>query len=511
MRENSERKVGTNWWKLGFPAIVLGFLLLRLPTIYLQPGGEDEDCYAVAGLTILKTGLPQLPHVPSRDMHSVYYRADQVLYAEPPLSFYLQAGLYSFLPDVYGTARLASAIAGIILLWGVWKLTLEVTASHVAAFWGTALLSLSRWFYFPATRARPDIFCAMFGVIAIWLMFRWFRTRSRWDLVGLGIALGCGGLCHPFAILYAVQVAVCLSLFERGWKRLTVPAAVASLAIAVFAIWTPIIMIAPEAFKVQVQNQFFSDVNSLAKHLPDTPLQSLIYHGTYLWEHIGAWQCLLVIGPVLVATIFALKRQNRPLLTICLLVISSHLGLSLLIGTHHYSHGYWSYVASLGFLTTGWLIAVVIEWVTTSLKQKRSIQLTASVAAGVVLLLTLIPGSGIQATLVYLRNWDNPDYNAPMFAQELLKEVPEDATVIVDSQFTLDFIAAGRTTLFATKLPFYHNAATYDYSYVVASRYLIAQRETFDTELVSTAGKADDPFACYAEIRKRRSKETRDE
>ncbi|WP_437193723.1 ArnT family glycosyltransferase [Planctomicrobium sp. SH527] len=505
MGENSESKSKVNWWKFGFPAIVLLFLLMRLPAMALQPGGEDEDCYAVAGLTILNTGLPQLPHVPTRDLKSVYYRADHVLYAEPPLSFYLQAVCYSLLPDVYGTARLASAIAGIVLLWGVWKLTIEVTGSEIAAFWAAGLLSLSRWFYFPATRARPDIFCAMFGVLAIWLLFRWCNTRARSNLIWCGIALGCGGLCHPFAILYAVQIGICLMIFEQRWKRLSTPATVAAIAIVVFSAWIPLILIDVETFQIQFQNQFFTGVNSSTAHLPNSHWNSLGYHGEYLWKHIGIWQCLIASLPVIVATVFSLIHRNQPLLTVSLLAISSHLGLCFLIGTHHYTPGYWAYVASLCFVTTGWMISKTTERIANAFRSQSGLRIATCWSAAIALLMTMIPGSGVQATVVHLRNWNDPEYNAPLFAQKLIESVPEDATSIVDAQFALDFIAAKRKTIFATRIPFYHNAAAYDFDYVVASRYLVSQGETFDTELVVRVGKPDDPFACYAEIRKRRT------
>src|SRR5688572_5310104 len=95
----------------GLAVIALIFLVVRAPVMYHQPGGYDEDFYSVPGLTILDSGLPRLPHVPARNPESVFLHADQVLYSEPPLYFYLQAMLYSLLPDVYGTARLTSAIA----------------------------------------------------------------------------------------------------------------------------------------------------------------------------------------------------------------------------------------------------------------------------------------------------------------------------------------------------------------------------------------------------------------
>ena len=79
--------------------------------MYRQPGGQDEDYYAVPGLMCLRTGIPSLPHVPALNQESVFFRADKAIFAEPPLYFYLQAVFYAVLPDVYGTARLATAVS----------------------------------------------------------------------------------------------------------------------------------------------------------------------------------------------------------------------------------------------------------------------------------------------------------------------------------------------------------------------------------------------------------------
>ena len=60
------------------------FLALRGPVMYHQPGGYDEDFYAVPGLTILQSGIPRLPHVPARNPESVFYHGDTALCAFGP-------------------------------------------------------------------------------------------------------------------------------------------------------------------------------------------------------------------------------------------------------------------------------------------------------------------------------------------------------------------------------------------------------------------------------------------
>ncbi len=78
--------------------------------MYRQPGGQDEDCYAVPGWTFLKEGIPRLPHIPARNPESVFYRAEEAIYCEPPFYFCFQSLFYALFPVCYGTARLSSTV-----------------------------------------------------------------------------------------------------------------------------------------------------------------------------------------------------------------------------------------------------------------------------------------------------------------------------------------------------------------------------------------------------------------
>ncbi|REJ81453.1 MAG: hypothetical protein DWQ29_13745, partial [Planctomycetota bacterium] len=82
------------------------FLVLRVPLMYRQSGGQDEDWFSVPGFTIATEGVPRVPYAPERRRESVFYKADQVLTALPPAFFYAQAPCFSLLPPGFGTARL---------------------------------------------------------------------------------------------------------------------------------------------------------------------------------------------------------------------------------------------------------------------------------------------------------------------------------------------------------------------------------------------------------------------
>src|SRR5690606_19462636 len=161
--------------------------------------------------------------------------------AEPPLYFYAQAGCYAIFGASYGSARLLSLAAGVGAIGLCYAFAVRWTGSRLAGLWGAGLYSLSRWMAFTASTARPDMLCGVIGLAAVWCAIRWTDTRRfRW-IVATGVLIGLGGLTHPFAIAYALQIALFLSLASRGVERLVWPAFVGGLALLVFSAWLPLI------------------------------------------------------------------------------------------------------------------------------------------------------------------------------------------------------------------------------------------------------------------------------
>src|SRR3954449_467004 len=98
------------------------FLAWHVPLMYRTGAGQDEDWYAVPGATILRTGLPQIPYIPARELGSACYKADVILDTLPPLGFYLQALVELVLGRGLGQARMASALAGLAACYLVYDL-----------------------------------------------------------------------------------------------------------------------------------------------------------------------------------------------------------------------------------------------------------------------------------------------------------------------------------------------------------------------------------------------------
>ncbi|HEX8202879.1 MAG TPA: 4-amino-4-deoxy-L-arabinose transferase, partial [Isosphaeraceae bacterium] len=102
--------------------MMAGFLAWHGPLMARVAPGQDEDFYAVPGITVLRSGVPRIPYIPSRDPRTIYYRADVALYTLPPLGFYLQAPVVAALGAGIAPARLASALAGLLAAYLVYAL-----------------------------------------------------------------------------------------------------------------------------------------------------------------------------------------------------------------------------------------------------------------------------------------------------------------------------------------------------------------------------------------------------
>jgi hypothetical protein len=482
-------------------AAAIAFIVMRLPMMYRVPADEDENCYGAPGLTVLQNGIPRLPHVPARNLDSVYYRADEALFAEPPLSFYWQAAFYAVFPRTLGTARLSSAVVGAIMLWCVFRIAVRCGVSEMSAAVACLALSLSRWFFFPAVRARPEILCVLFGILAVWTTWRWCDTRRRRDLVLTGFLIGLGGLTHPVALVYAVQIAIWIALASRSSQRIMAPLVVAATAIVTAGLWLPLIVAYPDAFKVQFQNQFFGSANSSPLKNLIWPWESFAYHGESVLWYLGNLQCALVAVACL-GGLVATWRSPSPLRTVAWLSFTGFLLTAIIVGPHHRVFGYFLYPAALSFVLLGRGIDAVVSWTAA-----RGVSSTAC-HCGVAVLLTaaLLPGSGLRMLAITFRHWNDVNYDARAFSRVLMDSIPPEAVVIVDEPFVIEFVAQGRKVLLAQVVPFYFRAQDFPCDYLVLSRQAANREKLLATpaDLVKSLGDRDDPFSCFAEIYRRR-------
>jgi 4-amino-4-deoxy-L-arabinose transferase-like glycosyltransferase len=478
-------------------AIVVAYLAFRVPIMLHEPARLDEH-YAVPGWTITKTGLPQLPHLPCRDPSKVYYRADEVLYAEPPLYFYVQAVCFLLLPDTIGAARVPSLLSGVGVLILLFALTSAWTGSRRAGLWATATFSLSRWFIYGVTLSRGDLLCTFLGLAAVWTTWRWTRSRHAGWLIGSGVLIGLGGLTHPFAIVYAAQIGAWVVFESRGWKRLGNFLLVTIVSLLVFALWIPLILVDSELFRIQFLNQIgLAGDNAADAWLLRLP-RTLWFHGQFLWRNLGIWQFLVPLVVLCLATGAVLQKKIHNLRTAIALAWSSIVLMCFCTGLHHPVPGYWSYPGALIFIGLGWGIASFFD----ALQHAGPSMRWVAWPAGLLIIASLLPGSSVRILVAMVQHWGDPNYSAPAFARIVMERVPEHTRCTVDGEFVLDFLVAGRPTLGIPTEMEYFDAENHPYDYLIVSRYSerFGVGEAYCGVWKEALGIHADPFACYAEI-----------
>lgn len=466
------------------------FVVMRLPVAWRQLPAQDEDYFTVPGLTILESGSPRIPYLPSRNPESAFYKADEVLFALPPLYFYAEAAVYSALGASTGAARLVSLMCGVSAIVAVFALARRLFGDPAAGVWSAALFALSRVLYFPAVTARPDMLCGALGLIAMLVLQRFtIDGRRRWLLLA-GCLIGGGLLTHPFAAVFAMQAGVWVLLQPGKWtERLQRAAILTLVACGVFATWGLLIWRHPEIFETQFSN------NVLNKSGPGLvarlvwPVAALRVQTSLFLEQAGVPQAALMMFGLLAAVVLAVRLPAAR--TVVALAVSGVYLHVAIVGLHP-TKGYWCYTGALLFICLGGVTTHVLRGA-----PRWGIAVAAVVLAGL-----MLPGTGLRTVAAHIRNWDNADYDAPRFTRQLINEIPPEDFLVVDTAYVFEFYRAGRPVLLAREHPFYFSVRGADYDRLIAGPYSIRDgiAEILDAEFERSYGDRNDPFACYAEV-----------
>lgn len=486
--------------------IAAAFLALRVPVMYRQPGGQDEGYFSVPGWTILDEGIPRIPYVPSRNPESVFYKADEALFTLPPAYFYWQAAFYAVLGPGYGTARLASAAAGLVGVGLVYLLGRQFYGDERAALWGAGLYSIARAFYFPCLFARPDMLCTAIGLGAVTCAWHWHRTGRLLALAGAGALVGLGLLTHPFAIVYALQIGAWVLFGNRGWRRrITSSAIFGFAALAVFSCWLPLILAHPEPFRVQFFNNVLDRSGPGLLSRLVFPWQFLALQSRLFLEHAGILQTVLMLAGLLVATVHDLRRDVRkagPGPVTALVLAWSSIYLLIACQGAHPTKMYWCYPGALTFICVGRAVTLVYGLLSSWWHGSPSRHFVIRGVLSLLLVALMLPGAGLRATLTYLRHWSDLSYNSPRFVRSVLEDLPEEGRFLVDPAYVFDVYLEGRRTILATTNPFYFDASGMPYDYLIAGRYDLERDipDELDGVYLRSYGQREDLLACYAEV-----------
>ena len=323
-----------------FTGIVIGLAALSAGLWRISAASirVDEPAYASAGAAYLDGDFTQnLEH--------------------PPVAKYLFGLAQLVLGDGIDSARVASALASVVIALVLWRLGSRMFGAAAgvaaAALWVALPRSISSN-EVPAPGDRLERFAylepvtAMFMAIALWFGWRLNSRpgrldRTAWpDVVGLGAAVGLatGSKLSGVAVAFPIGVY----LLATGGRRMVAPlGAAAAVSVATFgAVYLPFGRAAGDALSYMFR---FQGEHAESGHLIFVRGQPTLDPPWYteLWYHFdadGLWLTAATVGLVCVA--FADPKRRREVAYAFAAVAGIYLFLSLLpVQLPHYRYVVW--------------------------------------------------------------------------------------------------------------------------------------------------------------------------
>ncbi|TWU57982.1 ArnT family glycosyltransferase [Rubripirellula reticaptiva] len=486
---------------IGMMIVVLLFILVRLPTALLSPGGQDEEWYGIPGLTIANEGIPRVPYARATDPDSVFIGADEMLFAQPPLSFYAQAPFFEIFAGNYGTARLSSLVAAIVSIVLTFGIAEAFFQDRRLAILAAAIYSCSRLCFFPAMVARPDMLCGMLGLLAVYCgAISRQQYQTRW-IIAAGISVGLAALSHPFAIVFGIQMTIWIAWNAENLIGIVRRVAVFAISVtATFATWTPLILMRPDLFRSQFVGNILRPAGPGLLSRFVMPWDSFSHQTPQLIDRAHPIQFSMLLFGLIAISFLAWNKRDRAATTITVLGISSVYLLTACLGDHPVQ-GFWCYSASLGWIA----FAYVARQFDIAVIRGRANKTSLRTFAAAILLAAMLPGSGGRAVMTYATKFGDDVYASPRFVRNILDDLPADATLTVGPEFSLPAYAAGRDVILACRHPMYFDSAEIPTDYYIFGRRDFAEDmvAAYACELVRNYGNHDDVFANYAEVYRR--------
>lgn len=480
----------------GLIMVMAMFIIVRMPMMVQQQAGQDEAFFAVPGITVAREGIPRIPYLPARAESSVFFHADTVFNSIPPANSYWQSLFQLVLPDGLLAARIASAVAGLIAILAVYLLGVHLLQCNATGLLAAVLYSTSRLLFFPATSARPDMLCGALGLLAILCMWKWSKSQRLKHLIQTGVLLGFAMLTHFFALVFCLQIAIWAIVASEGKRAKSQNVAIVTItALAVFALWIPLILIDTNASLTQIQNNVFNRAGPGLLTRIFWPWESLTHHTELLIKQAQFPQLILMIAGVFALTQSAIVHYHRSTATLAVLTISSMYLLTTISGVHP-ANGYWCYPAALMTLCVASSVIRILvyqQWASSSWKIACCLAL---------ILATMMPGFGINAWIAHTTGWNDPVRDRERVVRQVLESVPADARLIVDQAIIVDLFIAGRDVVLSSNSDFSIDSRKISSDFLITgplTRQLGIPAD-MDTELVTTVGDPDDLFAIWIEV-----------
>jgi hypothetical protein len=484
------------WLLLAFALYAVG----RYPFVTHASGQMDEQWFAVPGLTMWQEGIPRIPYCPTRRRETYFENADKCIMALPPGLHFVQAPFFAILPAGYPTARMPLFLGGFAVIAVVWFFASLVCTNPTTGGIATCMVAVSRPLLFTAVTARPDLLCALCGLLAVSMLWKW-HGRTKWRyLVKAGFLCGLGALFHPFAIVFCFQAGL-WALGRQGTIRLRFlrAATLTSAAIAGISLWLPWIIMFPYEF----QSQFTSNV--LERSGPGIasrmlwPWVSLKQHWNQQWDFNEPAQFIFLVIGLLVGTLMWFVNGRTTERTRYLILTWSAIYFTATMAGVHPTKGYWLYPIALLYPLAVDGVGLVVSRM---LGEERAKSMIVTAGLALAMALVMLPGSGIRTTLTYLRHWGDERYHAGHFIQKVLKDMPKEGLYMSDVSFVFDIYLSGRDTILAQPRKRFWGDDELGLSYLFVGQEGLDYYwpEQYETVLLRHEGSQATPQDCFIDI-----------
>lgn len=168
---------------------------------------------------------------------------------KPPLPTWIAAATMHFSGEEnLALLRLPAALAALLLVFSLFKLTTELTEDHLLPFLVGGTSATSFYIFFLARDISWDIFCHGFMIGAIWLIHKGLKSnRKSWlEFAGAGILMGLSFMSKGPIAFYALLLPYLIARsFTFGWKEVAnhkMGLAMMIMITLAISLWWPILI-----------------------------------------------------------------------------------------------------------------------------------------------------------------------------------------------------------------------------------------------------------------------------
>ena len=168
---------------------------------------------------------------------------------KPPLPTWIAAATMYFTgQDNLSLLRLPSALAALLMVFFLFKLTTTLTDDHLLPFLVAGTAATSFYIFFMARDISWDIFCHSFMIGAIWLIHKVLKAEKPGygELFGAGFLMGLSFMSKGPISFYSLLLPYLIARsFSYGWKEAAnkkMALFIMVLTAIIIAIWWPLMI-----------------------------------------------------------------------------------------------------------------------------------------------------------------------------------------------------------------------------------------------------------------------------